>query len=146
MKLKRDAIIGIVAVIAILSIAVIALLHSRFASGLDLSKTDTNSTPISSSSSQRSPGTRAGFVTGSIETLNDNGFTLTLPDGTTKDIQLSATTTIQDYTGASSTPTTITSDQLSVGEQVSVVGTSNDDGSVSARMVRTGTVPMRHQP
>jgi hypothetical protein len=64
MKLKRNAIIGIVVIIAILTIAVIALLHPNFASGLGLSKTITNSAPIGSSSPQRFSGMRGGFVPG----------------------------------------------------------------------------------
>lgn len=86
-------------------------------------------------------GYRNGGITGSIEVLNDDGFTLTLADATTKDVNLSATTTIQDYTDASSTPSTITADQLAVGEQVSVIGAPNADGSIDAREVRVGNFP-----
>ncbi len=146
MKSKPSVIVGIVAIIIILGIAVVALLRPNFVSGLGLPKTPENRTPVSTTSPQRFEETREGFVTGSIEVLNDDGFTLTLQDGTTKDIQLSATTTIQYYENASSTPTSITSDQLSVGEQVSVIGSPNDDGSITARIVRTGALPMRRQP
>jgi hypothetical protein len=95
----------------------------------------------STTSQGRYGGMRGGFATGSIETLNNNGFTLSLSDGSTKDVTLTATSTIQNYASASSTPTKITSDQLSVGEQVSVIGTPNTDGSIDARMARTGTLP-----
>lgn len=88
-------------------------------------------------------GMQGGFATGSIEELNGTGFTITLSNGDTKNIDLSATTTLQNYASASSTPTTITADQLSVGEQVSVIGMPNSDGSINARMVRTGDVPTR---
>jgi len=108
--------------------------------------------PVSGSSMSGSMGTttpygrggmQGGFATGSIEELNGTGFTITLSNGDTKNIDLTATTTIQDYVSASSTPTTITADQLSVGEQVSVIGTPNSDGSINARDVRTGAVPAR---
>jgi hypothetical protein len=89
----------------------------------------------------RRGGMRGGFTTGSIEVLNDNGFTLSLTDGTTKNIVLTATSTLQNYASASSTPTTITSDQLSVGEMVQVIGATNADGSITARRVMTGTFP-----
>lgn len=84
---------------------------------------------------------QGGFAVGSIEVLNGTDFTMTLSNGDTKDIDVTATTTIQNYTATSSTPTTITEDQLSVGEQVQVVGTPNSDGSINARFVRTGNVP-----
>ena len=84
-----------------------------------------------------------GFATGSIETLNGNDFVITLSDGTTKDIDLSATTTLEKYTNASSTPTMITVNQLSVGEQVFVIGSPNVDGSIIATRVMTGTLPAR---
>jgi hypothetical protein len=97
---------------------------------------------MASSSPRGYGGMRNGsFTTGSIETLNGNGFTLTLQDGTTKNVTLSATTTIQDYANASSTPTTVTFDQLSVGQTVLVMGTPNADGSITARVIRTGSFP-----
>jgi hypothetical protein len=89
----------------------------------------------------RFEGAHGGFAMGSIEALNDNGFTLTLSDGTTKNVVLLATTTIQNFATASSTPTVITADQLSVGEQVLAMGPVNADGSINARVVRTGTFP-----
>jgi hypothetical protein len=88
-------------------------------------------------------GDRGGFATGTIEVLNDNGFTLTLSNGDTKTIDISATTTLQNYATASSTPTTITSDQLMVGEQVFVIGEPQADGSIDAHEVNTGAMPQR---
>ena len=143
MNSKSSVIIGIVTTVIILGIAAFALLHPNFASGLGLSNAVTNPTPVSNSSPQRFVEMSGGFVTGSIEVLNDDGFTLTLQDGTTKDVVLTATSTIQNYTVASSTPTTITSDQLSVGEQVSVLGSPNSDGSIAASIVRTGAIAMQ---
>ena len=96
---------------------------------------------IASSTDRYGMGVRGGFVTGSIEVLNDDGFVLTLPDSSTKDVILSATTTIEDYTSASTTPSAMTSDQLSVGEEVSVIGEPNADGSIEARSVRFGNFP-----
>ena len=86
---------------------------------------------------------RGGLVMGSIEVLNGNDFTVTLSDGTTKDVDITATTTLENYATASSTPTTITPAQLSVGEQVFVIGSPNSDGSINASRVMTGTLPTR---
>ena len=84
--------------------------------------------------------TQSGFVAGSIEVLTDDGFTVTRADGTTQDINLYATTTLENFATASSAPTEISSDQLSVGEQVFVSGTPNADGSIDARKVSTGAL------
>lgn len=146
MKLKPPVIVGIVVALIIIGIAVFALLNPSIVSGLGLKpseKTISVAAMSASTTPGRFGGMRVGFVTGSIEVLNGDGFTLALQDGTTKDVNLSATTTIQNYATASSTPTAITADQLSVGEQVSVIGTPDEDGSISARMVRTGAVPVR---
>jgi hypothetical protein len=88
-------------------------------------------------------GNRGGFATGSIETLNGNAFIITLSNGTTKNVTITATTTLENYVTASSTPTMITPAQLSVGEQVTVMGSPNADGSINATRVLTGTLPIR---
>ncbi len=82
-----------------------------------------------------------GFVTGSIEVLSDNGFTLTLQNGTTENVTTTATTTIENFVTASSTPTMITFNQLSVGEQVEVIGVPQADASIAAFRILTGTPP-----
>ena len=94
----------------------------------------TGTTTISGSSVVVSKGT----TTGSIEAFNNDGFTLSLADGSTRDINIFATTTIQSYVNASSTPKEITSDQLSVGDPVQVIGTVDTDGSIDAVIVETG--------
>ncbi len=83
-------------------------------------------------------------LVGSIETLNGNGFTMTLEDGTTKDVQLSATTTIKEMNGSSATSSNLTLDQLSVGERVTVSGSPNQDGSISASRVEVQLMPAQN--
>jgi hypothetical protein len=144
MKLKPPVIIGIAVGLIVIAFIVFAITNPAVATRLGLTHTSSMPAGNTGTTTPRQFGVRGGFVTGSIEVLNDNGFTLTLSDGTTKDIDLTATTTIQNFTSTSSTPTTITSDQLSVGEQVQVIGSPEDDGSINARFVRTGTLPTMH--
>ncbi len=103
----------------------------------------THQIPVSPNPSpQNSSSAQGEFITDSIEVLNDNGFILTLQNGNTENVILSATTTIDTYTSLKSAPISITEDQLSVGEQVEVVGATNPDNSISARVVRTGALPV----
>ena len=74
-----------------------------------------------------------GSVQGSIEVLNGNGFTLTMVNGDTQDVIITATTTILQSVG--NKISTTTSDQLNVGQQVEVQGSPDPDGSVTASKV-----------
>jgi len=114
--------------------AMLGLRHSP------MQNTSNDSTPNSYSNFG---GAQGGFAKGSIEILNGNSFTITLADGTTKNINITGTTTPHNNTTAPATPTTITPDQLSVGEQVFVVGSPNPDGSITADRVMTGALPAR---
>ena len=137
-------IISIIVIIIVMGgIVWYVFMNSSVAKSMNASQSISSTTMQGGRQMGMGPGMRAGFVSGSIEVLNDNGFTVTLLDGTTKVVDLTATTTLQNYTSATAAPTTITSDQLSVGEQVSVIGAPNADGSVTARTVRTGTPPVR---
>ena len=138
----------VIAVVILLVVAIAGVLyfdHSVDAMlGLNFGTPVATTTPTTMGSTTpngRFGGMRGGFAMGSIAVLNDNGFSLSLADGSTKDVTITATTTIENYASASSTPTTITFDQLSVGEQVLVIGAANIDGSITARTVRTGTFP-----
>src|ERR1700744_3198693 len=84
-----------------------------------------NTTASTTPNGARFGGNRGGFATGSIEVLNGKAFTITLSDGSTKDIDTTATTTFENYASASSAPATTTINQLSVGEQVFVMGSPN---------------------
>ena len=146
MKQSTKVIIGIVVVVIIALIAWLLLANKTVDQMLGLAPAPVATTSPSTIMGTTTPGgrmggMRGGFAMGSIAVLNDNGFTLSLQDGSTKTVTLTATTTIQNYASASSTPTTITTDQLSVGEQVLVIGSANADGSITARTVRTGTFP-----
>jgi hypothetical protein len=142
-------VIGIVILVIVIGLAGwYAYSNPQIATALGLRPApamQTNTLGVASSTPRRFGGMRGGFTTGSIEVLNGNAFTITLANGTTKVVNLTATTTIENYASASSTPTMITLDQLSVGEQVSVIGSPDSDDSITARTVRTGVVPTMGQ-
>jgi hypothetical protein len=146
-KRSSMAVWAVIVVIIILVVgAWVVYANPSIQSELGLGPHVATTTPngMASSTARRYGGTGmhgGTFATGTIETLNGNGFTLQMQDGTTKNVTLAATTTIQNFASASSTPTTVTFDQLSVGENVLVVGMPNADGSVTARTIRTGTFP-----
>ncbi|MBA3788924.1 hypothetical protein H0X32_00830 [Patescibacteria group bacterium] len=141
--MKRPQIVISILVLLLLIVAAILYVFSnpQVATGLGFGQALTSPAPTNYLSEENTIGNSSGYVRGSIEIFNDNGFILTFSDDTTKVVTVSATTTIQHFATASSTPTTISSDQLSVGEQVFVVGTMNEDGSIFAHSVRTGTLP-----
>jgi hypothetical protein len=150
MKKSQTIVIGIIVLVIVLALGgwyaysnprIADALGLRHGYGMGGMMQDNYGPNNSSTTPGRFAGMRGGFATGSIEVLNDNGFTLTLSDGTTEVVDITATTTLQNYATASSTPTTITKDQLSVGEQVSVIGIPQADGSIAAREVRTGAAP-----
>jgi hypothetical protein len=143
--MKPQVIIGIIVVIIVLGAGAWYVysnpaLAAKF--GLRPAPTEQSTTGTSTPRRFGNPG---GFAMGTIEVLNDSGFTVTLSNGTTKVIDVTATTTIQNYATASSTPTMISINQLSVGEQVFVIGEPQSDGSIAARMISTGTLPTRGQ-
>jgi hypothetical protein len=140
--MKPQVIIGIIVAILIVGGLIwFAVTNPAIAAELGINHGTSSQSMASTTPNGRRGGMRGSFTTGSIEVLSDNGFTLSLQDGTTKVITLTSTSTLQNYASASSTPTTITSDQLSVGEQVLVTGSANADGSITARRVLTGTFP-----
>ena len=142
--MKPPVIIAIVVVIIVgVGGAAYVYTNPAFAAKFGLRHDATQDGMASTTPNQRFGANSGGFAIGSIETLNGNDFTITLSDSTTKDIDLSATTTLENYTSASTTPTMITVNQLSVGEQVFVTGSPNADGSISATRVMTGTLPAR---
>ena len=144
MKKQTSVVIAVVVLVVLIAIAAVVFFDRSVDAmlGLNFGASIATTTPATvATTTPEHGGMRGGFVMGSIAVLNDNGFTLSLVDGSTKTVTLTATTTIQSYATASSTPTTITTDQLSVGEQVFVIGMPAPDGSITARVVRTGTFP-----
>ena len=70
-----------------------------------------------------------GRVVGDIITADDKSITVKLPDGSTKLVLLSDSTSINQATTASKSA-------LAVGTRVGVFGTDNTDGSVTAQNVQ----------
>lgn len=69
-----------------------------------------------------------GFDT--VQSVEGNVVTVSTQDGSTKQVFTTDTTLIQKYT-------TVGVEALEAGDQVIVSGTTNDDGSVTARSIRT---------
>lgn len=77
------------------------------------------------------PGGRGGmnFTNGEVVTKDDTSLTLKMMDGGSKVVFLSASTTVSKMT-------TGTLDDVSEGTNVSVNGTMNSDGSITASMIQ----------
>ncbi|HRH23372.1 MAG TPA: DUF5666 domain-containing protein [Candidatus Magasanikbacteria bacterium] len=77
----------------------------------------------------------AGFTSGEILSKDESSMTVKLMDGGSKIVLFSASTTVMKATEVSK-------DELAVGEQVTVTGATNTDGTVSAQsvQVRSGDV------
>jgi len=75
-----------------------------------------------------------GFTTGSIVSSDSNSVTVKLATGGTKIILYSDSTTISVSTKGSST-------DLTTGQDVTVTGTANSDGSITASRIQVGTLP-----
>ncbi|MFH2085758.1 MAG: DUF5666 domain-containing protein [bacterium] len=80
---------------------------------------------------------RGGAVVGEVTAKDDKSMTVKLPDGSSKIVILSSTTT---YRMASET----TADELQVGKSVAIQGTHNADGSTTATSIELNPV-MRGQ-
>lgn len=75
------------------------------------------------------PGARGGAVIGEILSSDASSITVKLPDGSSKIVLISNSTTINKAA-------TGTKDDLKTGERVAVFGTTNSDGSVTAQNVQ----------
>jgi len=76
----------------------------------------------------------AGFINGEILNSGDNSLTIKLIDGGSKIILLSASTTVNKMAAG-------TLADLAIGTDVSVIGKTNSDGSVSATAIQIRPEP-----
>jgi hypothetical protein len=75
-----------------------------------------------------------GFTTGSIVSSDSNSVTIKLSDGSTKIVLYAPSTVIAvSKTGSAS--------DLTTGQDVTVTGTANSDGSITATRIQVGTLP-----
>ena len=74
-----------------------------------------------------------GMVSGEITAIDDQSITIKSSDGSTKIVIIADSTSYKKSIDASS-------GDLSVGENVNVVGSSNSDGSITAKNVVLGVV------
>jgi hypothetical protein len=80
------------------------------------------------------PGQSGGFTSGQVISIDNQGITVQLRDGSSKIILVpSSTSIVKSISGTAS--------DLKQGEDVSVNGTLNSDGSITAQMVQ-----IRQQP
>lgn len=75
-------------------------------------------------------------IGGQITSVDDNSVTVKLSDGSSKIVLLSDKTTITEATSASK-------QVLASGKQITVFGTTNSDGSVTAQNIQLGQLMLR---
>jgi len=79
-----------------------------------------------------------GMTSGEVVTSDDNGLTVKLSDGSSKNVYYASSTSIGKMAEGSK-------DDLSQGTAVVITGTSNSDGSITANTIQirpAGTAPM----
>jgi hypothetical protein len=81
----------------------------------------------------------SGFTAGEIISKDDQSITVKLADGGSKIVFLTEKTPVTKNTSGSFA-------DLSVGEQVVVTGSANQDGSVTAETIQLGGIPRMFTP
>jgi hypothetical protein len=80
-----------------------------------------------------------GFISGEIISKDSQSVTVKLRDGSSKIVLYSPSTAIEKNAAG-------TSDDLTVGKQVTVTGTQNSNGSISAKTLQVRPVPQNNAP
>lgn len=78
-------------------------------------------------------------TTGTIQTISGSTITLTATDNSTKSITTDSNTRFSKFDNG--TRTTLALSDLKTGDQISVMGTSDSSGNITARMVFIGQMP-----
>ncbi len=82
-----------------------------------------------------------GKVRGEITAATASSITVKAENGESRIVNITASTTIQIFATATSTPTTGTVADLTVGKGVAAAGLVNADGSINAIEIKLGMVP-----
>jgi uncharacterized protein YneF (UPF0154 family) len=77
---------------------------------------------------------RAGFLSGQVISKDEKSLTIKLADGSTKIVFLSQSTQITKATEGSI-------EDIEIGKEISVTGTQNEDGSLTARTIQISPRP-----
>jgi hypothetical protein len=120
-----------------LSLIAVAILVGgiSFYGGVQYAKGSTTATPAAQGSGTGFRGTRTGAsassatLSGSILSKDAQSVTLSLRDGGSKIVFYSGTTEISKFVKG-------TGDDLAVGTNVMITGTTNSDGSVTSKMIQ----------
>ena len=81
---------------------------------------------------------KRGKITGEITAVATSSITVGKGEGRSLVVHITGSTTIQVFASATSTPTTGTIADLTVGKRVAASGTANADGSLTALEIRVG--------
>lgn len=81
---------------------------------------------------------KGGAISGTITVNIGSSITIQNKQGTSRIVNVSATTTIQVWVSATSSPTTGTIADLIVGKMAAAEGTPNSDGSINAKHIKVG--------
>ncbi|MBM3272218.1 peptidoglycan-binding protein [Candidatus Kaiserbacteria bacterium] len=87
---------------------------------------------------------RRDQAAGKVKSVSSSSFVIERPNGFSRTINVTASTTIKVVAASSSQPTTGTMADILVEKLVIAEGTGNADGSLTALHVKVGVAPMMH--